>query len=169
MRSKAKEAFQLAVQDKTEIQETANRFLVAFSKKPHTITACLDSLLRVFSFDAAIFERVESEIKTISQTFRFPSREYGKLRAWNLGTEYVEEEVLEKKPSKHALLYQQLGCPDRASLSEVRRSYRQLAKLYHPDRMSALGIQDDVTKDLNRRFQEINDAYEKLRKELSAS
>lgn len=168
-RRKAISVFTKSLDAPFELEQKAEQFLKNFAKKPHTITACLDSLIRVFSSNSEIFFKVEDEIKNVARIFQFPNREYRKLRAWNLGVPFIEEELQQDQPSKHLLLYQQLGCEDRASLEQVRKSYRQLALLYHPDRQSALDFPPEVLLDLNRRFQEIQSAYEQLRKLLLPS
>ena len=47
-----------------------------------------------------------------------------------------------------------------ASDDEVRKAYRKLALEHHPDRVAALG--EDVRKAAEKKFQEINDAKERI-------
>lgn len=56
--------------------------------------------------------------------------------------------------------YQILGVKRNATLSEIKKAYRELAKKYHPD---AMGDQED----LKRKFQEITEAYQVLSNEES--
>lgn len=52
--------------------------------------------------------------------------------------------------------------PD-ASDEEVKKAYRKMALKYHPDRVAHLG--EDVQKAANAKFQELNAAYESIKKE----
>jgi DnaJ like chaperone protein len=52
--------------------------------------------------------------------------------------------------------------PD-ATNDELKKAYRRMALKYHPDRLAHLG--DDVQKAANAKFQELNAAYEKIKKE----
>ncbi len=52
--------------------------------------------------------------------------------------------------------------PD-ATDDEVKKAYRQMAIKYHPDKVSTLG--DDVQKAANEKFQQLNNAYEQVKKQ----
>jgi len=52
--------------------------------------------------------------------------------------------------------------PD-ASEEELKKAYRRMALKYHPDRVAHLG--DDMQKAANAKFQELNAAYEQIKKE----
>lgn len=56
--------------------------------------------------------------------------------------------------------YKVLGITPQATDDEVRRAYKQMALKHHPDRVATLG--DDVKESAKRKFQEINDAKEKI-------
>lgn len=59
--------------------------------------------------------------------------------------------------------YRVLGIRPDASDDEVRRAYRKMALQYHPDRVVMLG--DDIHESATRKFQEINDAKERIFKQ----
>lgn len=50
-----------------------------------------------------------------------------------------------------------------ATDEEVKKAYRKMALKYHPDRVTHLG--EDVQKAANAKFQELNSAYESIKKE----
>jgi hypothetical protein len=56
--------------------------------------------------------------------------------------------------------YTVLGIARDASPEEIKTAYRQLANKYHPDKVSHLG--DEFTDIADRRFKEIQSAYDKL-------
>ncbi len=58
--------------------------------------------------------------------------------------------------------YAVLGVPPTATDDEVRRAYRKLALQHHPDRVAALG--DDIRRAAEKKFQEINEAKERIYK-----
>ncbi|MCB8995232.1 MAG: TerB family tellurite resistance protein [Bacteroidales bacterium] len=50
-----------------------------------------------------------------------------------------------------------------ASDEEVKKAYRKMAIKYHPDKVSYLG--EEFRKTANEKFQKVNEAYEKIKKE----
>lgn len=50
-----------------------------------------------------------------------------------------------------------------ATNAEVKRSYRELAKRHHPDKVAHLG--EDIKKAATEKFQKINAAYEEIKKQ----
>lgn len=62
--------------------------------------------------------------------------------------------------------YEMLGLSRGVGMDDVRKAYRKLALSYHPDRVSHLG--PEYTEVAEEKFKMINDAYEKVTKELQA-
>ena len=58
--------------------------------------------------------------------------------------------------------YKVLGIPPSATDDEVKAAYRKMALKHHPDRVSTLG--EDIRKAAEKKFQEINDAKERIYK-----
>ncbi|MDW7711144.1 MAG: J domain-containing protein [Deferrisomatales bacterium] len=59
--------------------------------------------------------------------------------------------------------FEVLGVPPSATAEEVKRAYRELVKKYHPDRVSHLG--DEFRELANRKFLEVQQAYDRIRSE----
>jgi DnaJ like chaperone protein len=60
-------------------------------------------------------------------------------------------------------LYKILEIDSSATNEEVKKAYRSMAIKYHPDKVAYLG--EDVKKAANEKFQKLNNAYEKIKKE----
>jgi len=59
--------------------------------------------------------------------------------------------------------YKILGITANATDEEVKTAYREMAKKYHPDKVSHLG--EDVKKAAEEKFMKVNEAYETIKKE----
>lgn len=59
--------------------------------------------------------------------------------------------------------YKILEIEPTASDDEVKKAYRKMAVTYHPDKVAYLG--EEFRKAANEKFQKLNEAYEKIKKE----
>lgn len=60
-------------------------------------------------------------------------------------------------------MYKILEIERNASDDEIKKAYRKMAVKFHPDKVSHLG--EDFQKQAKEKFQKVNDAYEKIKKE----
>ena len=65
--------------------------------------------------------------------------------------------------------YTALGVGDSASDAEVKRAYRKLMSQNHPDKLSARGVPEDMRRLATEKSQEIQAAYELIRKSRGTS
>lgn len=70
------------------------------------------------------------------------------------------DSMLNLRKDDLASAYQVLGVPPTAGDDEVKAAYRKKALQHHPDRVATLG--EDVKKAAEKKFQEINDAKERI-------
>jgi DnaJ like chaperone protein len=59
-----------------------------------------------------------------------------------------------------------LGVAADASAEQVQAAWRDLAKAYHPDRLVALGLPDEMLRHADTILARINAAYQRLKPEL---
>ena len=79
-----------------------------------------------------------------------------------LGISYEDHDRIREKYSLGALKtpYTVLGIKSTASNEEIKKAYRSLVALYHPDKVAHLG--EDCLEDAHIRFLEIQSAYREL-------
>ena len=59
--------------------------------------------------------------------------------------------------------YESLGVPRTATDDEIKKAYRKLAMKYHPDRVETMG--EEIKRNAEKQFKEINEAYETIKNE----
>jgi|GEM_PF-2154556 len=60
--------------------------------------------------------------------------------------------------------YNTLKCTHEDSDEQIKKSYRELAKQYHPDSINSKGLAEDFLEFASSKFKEINIAYEAIKK-----
>jgi DnaJ like chaperone protein len=61
--------------------------------------------------------------------------------------------------------YTVLGLTSKASDDEVKKAYRKMSIEYHPDTVQAKGLPDDFVQVATKKFREIQDAYDTIKRE----
>jgi DnaJ like chaperone protein len=59
-----------------------------------------------------------------------------------------------------------LGVAADATEQEVHAAWRELAKAYHPDRLAALGLPEEMLRHADRVLARVNAAYQRLRTDM---
>lgn len=109
----------------------------------------LHYLFGIANADGQVHELEISVIETISRYMNVYTSDFESIKA-----------MFVKKVDD---AYTILGIDPSATNDEVKKAYREMAKKNHPDKVSYLG--EDVRKDAEKKFQEINDAYDRIKKQ----
>ncbi|MGL4362882.1 MAG: DnaJ domain-containing protein [Cellulosilyticaceae bacterium] len=127
-----------------------------------------------------ISELAEEKIKKILEILEITGYDYEELKNNALGTNYNYEDYTEQF-YKRANYYNRarnpyankselvkkysdiLGVSEDATMNEVKKAYRKMAKEYHPDKFSKEGIPTEELTFANKKITEINEAYEYLK------
>ena len=84
--------------------------------------------------------------------------------AVNLGINTKDAESIQSMfiPNTNAA-YKILEIEPTATVEEIKKAYRVMARKYHPDKVSYLG--EDIQQTAKEKFQKVNEAYEQIKKE----
>ena len=92
------------------------------------------------------------------------------VRAWNAALQIddgndrardgIRRAEAALKQSKNKNYYKILGVPRNADTSAIKKAYRELAKVYHPDRHQ--GLAEEELKSMQKKFADVAEAYEVL-------
>ncbi len=109
----------------------------------------LHFLFGVAAADGSVSQSEQQTIEHIANQLGISAKDMNSIRSMFIEDTDYAYRILEVDPS--------------ASDQEVKKAYRRMANKYHPDKVSYLG--DDFKKAANEKFQKVNEAYEKIRKE----
>ena len=127
-----------------EVSQQIGRYMNYSSK-----LQLLHYLFGIASADGQVHENEIDVIESISRYMGIYTSDYESVKA-----------MFVKKVDD---AYTILGIEPSATDDEVKKAYREMAKKNHPDKVAYLG--DDVRKAAEKKFQEINDAYDRIKKQ----
>jgi DnaJ like chaperone protein len=144
--------FTLAQEDVAGYESYARKIGVLFEDSPETLEHVLDGLFHIASADGLIHEAELEYLKNVSDIFGFDDVRFEQIAAGHL----VADNGIDP--------YLVLGLAPEAPDDEIKRVYRQLAAEFHPDRLAATGVPEEMMTLATARMAAINLAYETLTK-----
>lgn len=123
-----------------------------FGHRPDRLRDLLALLMQIAWADGSLDRSEETLLREIAGQLGLSARDYEQTRAL-----FAHNEV----GAAYSLLEVERG----ATEDEIKRSYRRLAKEYHPDTLAARGLSEDFAKFAGAKMQAINDAYAQVRRE----
>ena len=117
----------------------------------------LDFLFSIANADGEITYPEQSLLRSIGSRLGINSRDYMSIMSRHMSSGYGRrtESRTEKDP------YKVLGIDSSATDEEIKKAYRRMAMKYHPDKVEGLG--EEVKRNAEAQFREINEAYETLK------
>ena len=143
--------FQAAMASPGTFQDFATQFYERFRFQPQLLDVMLDILLRVSIADGTLSEVEERLILSAKSIFSISDSHYVTLKS-----KYIKDD------DKY---YNILGITRNDSNEAIRTRYRKLVKEYHPDMIASKGLPEEFTKLAEDKFREIQEAYDRIRKE----
>ena len=147
----AKQIFNEAKDSQYSLEDFAFQLYQATRNHPTILLSFLDLLFRVVAADGTFHPAEESALKDVARIFGISEGQYN-----NLKTSYFDD--LDK-------FYGILNCRPESSNEEIKSNYKKLVKDFHPDTIVSKGLPEEFTDFAAKRFREIHEAYEHIRKE----
>ncbi len=107
-------------------------------------------LFGIAKSDGIVVEKEVEQIRTIAGYLGISNKDYESIKAMFYNSKDNAYKILEIDKT--------------ASVDEIKRAYRKMAKKYHPDRVIHLGKEHQ--KGAEEKFRQVQDAYERLQKEM---
>ncbi len=147
----AKQIFSEAKYSQYSIEDFAVQFYQIHKQQPTVLISFIEVLFQVAAADKHLHPAEESALKSIKNIFRISDQQFKNIKA-----RYFDS------ADKY---YQCLNCTPESSNEEIKKNYRKLVKDFHPDTIISKGLPAEFTEFATKRFQEIQSAYEHIKKE----
>ncbi len=131
----------------------------ALEKDPHKRQKMMEFLVNLTYIDGTLSHSEEEILRAISKHLHFSEVDLAAMLE-RFGS-YHRHSVKESSISD---AYALLGINASASDSDVKKAYRALVREYHPDIIKSQGASDEYLKEATEKVQEINAAYEMIKK-----
>ncbi|QEN04977.1 molecular chaperone DjlA [Thiospirochaeta perfilievii] len=152
-RSFAIKVFNEAKDSSYSFENFANNFYKINSNQPNLLFFMLNTLFEVAKADGQLHEKEEELLKLAKSIFKISDHDYN-----NLKTQHFPRLESEKH-------YATLNCTPKDSDQTIKSSYRKLVQDFHPDKIQNKGLPEEFSQYAKVKFQEIQDAYDYIRKE----
>ena len=161
--------FRKAASGSTPMGVYARQAAEAFRSRPQLLEMMLIIMVRVSAAGGSLHPEEDRLMREAAATFGFRPGAYESLKMrYGAGTGpgssgYGPSGAASGSQSLKSA-YAALGIPENATESEIRKAYRKKASEYHPDKIAAKGLPKDFTELANKKFQEIQEAWDSIRK-----
>ena len=147
----AREVFNEAKDSRYSIDDFARQFYQICQGQPTVLKSFLDLLFQIAAADNKLHPAEEDALKRIQGIFHISNQQFNNIKAF-----YFKE--VDR-------FYKVLNCTPACSNEEIKANYKKLVKDFHPDTIVSKGLPEEFIEFATKRFQEIQEAYEAIRKE----
>ena len=164
----AMDIYRKAAAGGTPMGEYARRAAQAFARRPQLLEMMLIIMVRVASADGEIHPEEDRLMREAAGIFGFPAGAYESVRMrYGVGGGRSRgtggSTASSAASGGLASAYETLGVSAGATEAELRKAYRKKASEYHPDKIAAKGLPSEFIDFANRKFQEVQNAWETVR------
>ncbi len=147
----ARQVFNEAKNSPYLIDDFAFQLVQAVKNQPAVLLSYYDLLFRIVAADGTLHFAEEAALKRVKEIFNISDDQYEDIKA-----------VYFNDLDKH---YKILNCTPESTKEEIKSNYKRLVKDFHPDVIISKGLPDEFIEFASNRFREIQESYEKIRKE----
>lgn len=153
-----------------KIESLIQEFNAATATSPNLKQMLMVYLLRVAVADGELHQNETTLIRSIAQQLGYSEQAFAQLMAMVQGQDQFAGGGYSSRSgaytSQNAIdaAYQALGVNKSNTDSEIKKAYRRLVREYHPDKLMGQGLPEAMIKEATERSQEIQTAYDLIKK-----
>ncbi len=123
----------------------------------------VEFLLNIAFIDGHLDEREAVMMREIASGLKIKNEDYERFFA-SFNSYYKERSAQPRQDTKLESAYSLLKADKNDSDEEIKRKYKEALKKYHPDIIRGKGLEEDFVELATKKLQEINGAYESIKK-----
>ena len=147
----AKQVFNEAKNSRYSMEDFAFQLYQTNKKQPTILLSFLDLLFQVAAADGRFHPAEEAALRRIKDIFGISDQQFNNIKGVYFNDLDKYYRILDRTPE--------------SSNQEIRSSYKKLVKDFHPDTIVSKGLPEEFMDFATKRFREIREAYDKIRKE----
>ncbi len=147
----ARQVFNEAKDSRYTIDDFALQLYQINEGQPAVLVSFLDLLFQIAAADNKLHPAEESALNRIKDIFHISNQQFNDIKA-----AYFKD--VDR-------FYKVLSCTPKSSDQEIKVSYKKLVKEFHPDMIVSKGLPEEFTEFAAKRFREIQEAYEGIKRE----
>jgi DnaJ like chaperone protein len=144
--------FDEARRDAAGYEPYAEQVARMFAADPSVLEQLLGGLFHIAKADGVVHPAELDFLSRVATIFGFGPHEFERMRAAHM-------------LPKEADPYEVLGLTRKATDAEIKKTYRELIRQYHPDTLIAKGMPQEFVDVANQKMAAINAAYDSIEKE----
>jgi DnaJ like chaperone protein len=162
--------FKQGAEPSFNLDATVSEFRQICGAHPNLVQMLLVYLVNVALADDKFDQAEEAVVSQVAAGLGIPRFAFERLiqmiKAQNSfrGGHFHGDHPYQGQANALELAYQALGLSENASDGEIKRAYRKLMSQYHPDKLTGQGVPQDMIKEATERSQEIQAAYDMIKK-----
>ncbi|MGM0410003.1 MAG: DnaJ domain-containing protein [Bacillota bacterium] len=154
--------FDQAKRSDTTFESYARKFYQIIGNQPNILARVVELMNQIADTNGGASSKQTELLEKAVNIFRLNSRR-SYHRQYNRSNNNGSQNSYSKKVNGKDP-YEILGCSKDDSTKEIKKKYRELVKEYHPDKIISKDLPDEFVELANKRFKEIQNAYEEIMK-----
>ena len=147
----ARQVFNEAMNSSYSIDDFAFQLYETNKRQPTILLSFMNLLFQIAAADGKLHPAEETTLRRIKAIFRINEEQYNSIK----GGFFNDLDTY----------YKILNSSSTSSPQEIKSNYKKLVKDFHPDTIVSKGLPEEFTEFATKRFREIQEAYEIIRKE----